>query len=90
MAISFNQIEERLKTEAKKLLEEGKVTLVLAYGKGYDEHHPMPYVARCASDVENIVFNQLMASSLMWLMADHCDLENYCAAFEKVMQAYHR
>jgi hypothetical protein len=39
---------------------------------------------------ENIVFNQLMASSLMWLMADHDDLEKYCTAFEKVMQAYHR
>lgn len=39
---------------------------------------------------EDIVFNQLMASSLMWLMADHDDLENYCAAFEKVMQAYSR
>ena len=46
MASSFKQIEEKLKTEVKRLLEAGKVSLVLAYGKGYDENHPMPYVAK--------------------------------------------
>lgn len=42
MATSFKQIEENLKNEARKLLEEGKVSLVLAYGRGYDEDHPVP------------------------------------------------
>ena len=54
----FKQIEERLKREAKMLLESGEVTVVLAYGKGYDEKHPMPYAAKNIADVEDIVFNE--------------------------------
>ena len=56
--IRFKQIEERLKKEAKMLLESGEVTVVLAYGKGYDEKHPMPYAAKNVADVEGIVFNE--------------------------------
>jgi formate dehydrogenase (coenzyme F420) beta subunit len=56
--IRFKQIEERLKKEAKILLESGEVTVVLAYGKGYDEKHPMPYAAKNVADVEDIVFNE--------------------------------
>ena len=41
----FKKIEEILKKEAKRLLEAGEVTVVLAYGKGFDENHPMPYAA---------------------------------------------
>ncbi len=56
--IRFKQIEERLKKEAKILLESGEVTVVLAYGKGYDEKHPMPYAATKVADIEDIVFNE--------------------------------
>ena len=56
--IRFKQIEERLKKEAKILLESGEVTVVLAYGKGYDEKHPMPYAAKNIADIEDIVFNE--------------------------------
>jgi len=56
--IRFKQIEERLKKEAKILLESGEVTVVLAYGKGYDEKHPMPYAAKSVADIEDIVFNE--------------------------------
>jgi formate dehydrogenase (coenzyme F420) beta subunit len=58
MAINFKQIEDKLKTEAGRLLAEGQVSIVLAYGKGYDENHPMPFVAKSLSDVENVVFNE--------------------------------
>ena len=54
----FKKIEEKLKKESKRLLDEGKVTVVLAYGKGFDEKHPMPFAALNAADVENIVFNE--------------------------------
>jgi formate dehydrogenase (coenzyme F420) beta subunit len=54
----FKKIEENLKKEAKRLLESGEVTVVLAYGKGFDEKHPMPYAAKSVADVENIVFNE--------------------------------
>ena len=53
----FKKIEEKLKTEAKRLLESGEVTVVLAYGKGFDEQHPMPYAAKSVADIDNIVFN---------------------------------
>ena len=56
--IRFKQIEERLKKETKMLLESGEVKVVLAYGKGYDEKHPVPYVAKNVADVEGIVFNE--------------------------------
>ncbi len=64
MATRFKHIEENLKTEAKKLLESGKVNLVLAYGKGYDERHPSPYVAKHVSDVDDIVFNEYCTANL--------------------------
>ena len=64
MATSFKQIEENLKNEARKLLEEGKVSLVLAYGRGYDEDHPVPFVARVVADVENIVFNEYCTANM--------------------------
>ena len=54
----FKKIEENLKTEAGRLLKEGLVTVVLSYGKGFDESHPMPYAAKTAADVESIVFNE--------------------------------
>jgi ferredoxin len=58
MSISFKQIEDNLKAEARRLLGEGTVSIVLAYGRGYDENHPMPYAAKCPSDADNIVFNE--------------------------------
>ncbi len=54
----MKEIEKRLKAEAKKLLEGGQVAVVLAYGKGYDEKHPMPFAATKVSDVDEIVFNE--------------------------------
>lgn len=54
----MKDIESRLKQEAKRLLESGEVEVVLAYGRGYDEKHPMPYAAKTVSDVDNIVFDE--------------------------------
>ncbi len=64
MATSFKQIEENLKTEAGKLLDAGKVSMVLAYGRGYDEKHPLPYVARSLADVDGMVFNEYCTANL--------------------------
>ena len=55
---NFKEVEERLKKEALKLLLSGESAVVLAYGKGIDEKHPMPFAALNAADVENIVFNE--------------------------------
>jgi len=38
---------------------------------------------------ENIVMNQIMISSLTWLMLPKPELAKYCDAFEKVMEAYY-
>ena len=54
----IKEIEKNLKTEAKRLLESGAVSVVLAYGKGYDEKHPMPFAATSVSEVDEIVFNE--------------------------------
>lgn len=54
----MKDIENSLKQEAKRLLESGEVEVVLAYGRGYDEKHPMPYAAKTVSDVGNIVFDE--------------------------------
>jgi len=54
----FKKIEENLKKEAKKLLESGEVSVVLAYGKGFDEKHPMPYAAKSVADVDHMIFNE--------------------------------
>ncbi len=50
----FRKIEDKLKHEAKRLLETGEVSVVLAYGKGFDENHPMPYAAKIVADVKTL------------------------------------
>ena len=54
----FKKIEKKLKEEAIRLLKAGEVTVVLAYGKGFDENHPMPYAAKIVAEVDDIVFNE--------------------------------
>jgi ferredoxin len=54
----FKKIEENLKKEAKRLLEAGEVAVVLAYAKGFDEKHPMPFAAKCVEDADHLVFNE--------------------------------
>ena len=38
---------------------------------------------------ENIVMNQIMLTSLTWLMLSKPELAKFCDAFEKVMEAYY-
>ena len=71
MATSFKQIEENLKNEARKLLESGRVALVLAYTGGYDEKHPLPYTAKSVADVENIIFNEYCNANLARYLMRH-------------------
>jgi ferredoxin len=54
----FRQIENNLKKEAKRLLEAGEVAVVLAYGRGHDEKHSMPFAVKTVADVERLVFNE--------------------------------
>jgi formate dehydrogenase (coenzyme F420) beta subunit len=61
---SFKEIEDRLKKESLRLLQTGEVTVALAYGKGFDEKHPMPFAAKSIADVENIVFNEYCTYNL--------------------------
>jgi formate dehydrogenase subunit beta len=60
----FKKIEENLKKESKRLLETGEVAVVLAYSKGFDEKHPMPYAAKSVADTENIVFNEYCSHNM--------------------------
>lgn len=60
----IKQIEENLKREAKRLLESKEVSVVLAYARGYDEHHPMPYAARTVGEVGNLIFNEYCTYNL--------------------------
>jgi ferredoxin len=60
----MKEIEKRLKEEAKKLLESGRVSVVLAYGKGYDERHPMPFAAMKPEEAGEIVFNEYCTPNL--------------------------
>lgn len=46
------------------------------------------YRVASSETAERIVNNQLLASSLNWLMMPEEDTELYCQAFEKVMSAY--
>ncbi|MBI4633542.1 MAG: 4Fe-4S dicluster domain-containing protein [Deltaproteobacteria bacterium] len=61
---NIKQIEENLKREAKRLLESKEVSVVLAYARGYDEHHPLPYAARTAGEVGNLIFNEYCTYNL--------------------------
>lgn len=57
-------IETRLKEEAKKLLESGAVSVVLGYGPGYDEKHPMPFAASTPEEAEDLVFNEFCTANM--------------------------
>ncbi len=57
-------IEAKLKEEARKLLGEGRVSVVLGYTRGYDETHPMPFSALSGEDVEEIIFNEFCTANL--------------------------
>jgi len=57
-------IEKRLREEAKKLLETGSVSAVLAFRDGYDGDHPVPFAARDVSDADAIVFNEYCTHNL--------------------------
>jgi len=67
----MKQIETRLREEAKRLLETGEVAVVLAYGRGYDDRHPMPYAAKTASDTERIVFNEYCTHNMARYLMDY-------------------
>jgi len=54
----FKQIENNLKKESKRLLQAGEAPVVLAYGRGYDEKHPMPFAAKSVADVDKLIFNE--------------------------------
>jgi ferredoxin len=55
---AFAKIETKLKELARDLLDRGEVAQVIAYGRGYDDRHPQPCVARTAAEVDNLVFNE--------------------------------
>ena len=67
----MKRIEARLKEEAKRLLENGEVEVVLAYGKGYDDRHPMPYAAKTVTDTERIVFNEYCTHNIARYLMDY-------------------
>ena len=67
----MKRIEARLREEAKRLLETGEVTVVLAYGRGYDDRHPMPSAVKTAVDAELIVFNEYCIHNLARYLMDY-------------------
>lgn len=67
----MKRIETRLKEEARRLLETGEVAVVLAYGRGYDDRHPMPYAAKTVSEAERIVFNEYCTHNMARYLMDY-------------------
>ncbi|MDA8125578.1 MAG: 4Fe-4S binding protein [Deltaproteobacteria bacterium] len=61
---AIKQIEENLIREAKRLLESKEVSVVLAYGRGYGDDHPIPYAAKTVEEAENLVFNEYCTFNL--------------------------
>ena len=61
---AIKQIEENLRREARRLLESGEVSVVLAYGRGYDDSRPLPYAARKVEESENLIFNEYCTHNL--------------------------
>ena len=61
---AIKQIEENLRREARRLLESGEVSVVLAYGRGYDDSRPLPYAARKVEESDNLIFNEYCTHNL--------------------------
>jgi len=67
----MKRIETRLREEARRLLETGEVAVVLAYGRGYDDRHPMPCAAKTVADTERIVFNKYCTHNMARYLLDY-------------------
>lgn len=61
---AIKQIEENLRREARRLLESGEVSVVLAYGRGYDDSRSMPYAAKKVEEIDNLIFNEYCTHNL--------------------------
>jgi formate dehydrogenase subunit beta len=61
---AIKQIEENLRNEARRLLASGEVSMVLGYGRGFDENHPMPYAAKKPEEADNLIFNEYCTYNL--------------------------
>ena len=61
---AIKRIEENLRREARRLLESGEVSVVLAYGRGYDDSRPMPYAAKKVEEIDNLIFNEYCTYNL--------------------------
>jgi ferredoxin len=67
----FVTIEANLRREARRLLEEGEVSVVIAYGKGFDEAHPVPCTIKTAGEADTLVFNAYCTHNLARYLLRH-------------------
>ncbi len=68
---ALKEIETKLKDESRRLLESGEVSVVLAYGPGYDARHPMPFAAKTAAEAEQIVFNEYCTANMARYLTEY-------------------
>jgi ferredoxin len=58
------EMENRLKEEAGKLLKEGKVDYIVGYGKGSVKFRTSPLITNKEEELENLVINPFIANNL--------------------------
>jgi len=59
-----DQIEQKLREEARRLLESGEVSVVMGYAAGSAPFKTMPLFVRDAADVERLVWNPACTNNL--------------------------
>jgi formate dehydrogenase subunit beta len=64
MSKKMDDIEKKIREEARRLLVERKVDIFIGYGPGYDETHPMPTFIEAEDEVERLVYNEYCVFNL--------------------------
>ena len=64
MMDDMDDIEKKIKEEARRLLAEKKVDIFIGYGPGYDETHPMPAFIEAEAEVDKLIYNEYCVFNL--------------------------
>lgn len=66
----MSEIEDRLREEAKKLLEEGKVKYFIGYAKGSDGFRARPVIISDPKDVDKLIWSPTCVNNLAVYLVD--------------------
>lgn len=79
----MRHLEEKLRSEAKRLLKQSEVSLVIGWGAGTEPARCAPVFITDPEQAEQLTWNPFCANSLVKYLLDYRNLESSCAVVVK-------